>query len=387
MYWLLISLPALVVLVWLWRRQFRQHKHYRQQNILSEDYFVGLNYLLNEQPDAAIDIFIRLLDVDSNTVEMHMALGSLFRRQGETDRAIRIHQNIVERPNLSKELHAQALQALGRDYMVAGVFDRAEHLLLEAIAGCSTKHQVQSLYYLLDIYEREKDWFAALEVAQKLQKQAHENKNQTIAHYYCEVIEDPRHPLSVGQSHHYLQLALQADKYSIRAGLLKAKYFMQAKEYKNALKLYKQLLKQEPDFLPEIVPLLENVYQQLNDPKGFLDYLYKYVGTEQGAQPLLMVIVAQQLQLLHGTQVALDFLTEQLQDYPSLQGIEYLLTLRTQLLQGKEQQQVAFLAATLRRLIAEKAQYICEHCGFSGKKLPWLCPSCRRWSTIKPALI
>lgn len=386
MYLLIILLSVLVVGAgWFWGRQFRQHKNYRKQDRLSKDYFIGLNYLLNEQPDAAIDIFIRLLEVDSNTVETHMALGSLFRRQGETERAIRIHQNIITRPNLSEELRVQALQALGRDYMVAGVFDRAERLFLESV-DIETKHQVQSLHYLLDIYEREKDWFAALEIAQKIQKQTNEDKSQAIAHYYCEFIEDSRHPLSVGQSHHYLQLALQADKYSIRASLLKAKHFMQQKEYKSALKLYKRLLKQEPSFLPEILSLLENVYQQLNNTKGLLDYLYKYVGTEQGSQPLLMVIVAQQLQLLHGTLVAVDFLTEQLQDYPSLKGIEYLLTLRAQLLQGKEQQQVVFLATTLRRLLAEKAQYVCEHCGFSGKKLHWLCPSCRRWGNIKPVV-
>ncbi len=384
MYLLGILLLVLAVGVgWFCGRQSQRHKNYRNQNILAKDYFVGLNYLLNEQPDAAIDIFIRLLTVDSNTVEMHMTLGSLFRRRGETDRAIRIHQNIIARPNLSKELREQALQALGRDYMAAGVFDRAERLFLEAVES-GTTHREQSLHYLLDVYEREKDWFSALEIAQKLQKQTNENKSQAIAYYYCEVIEDPRHPLSVAQNHHYLELALQADKYNIRAGLLKAKYFVQEQEYKSALKLYKQLLKQQPSFFPEIVPLLENVYQQLNDAKGLLNYLYKYVGAEHGSQPLLTVSVAQQLQLLHGTQVALDFLTEQLQDYPSLPGIEYLVTLRSQILQGQERQQMIFLATTMRRLMVRKAQYLCEHCGFSGEKLHWLCPSCRRWGTIKP---
>ncbi len=352
----------------------------------SKDYFVGLNYLLNEQPDAAVDVFIRMLEVDSNTVETHMALGSLFRRRGETDRAIRIHQNIIARPNLAKELRVQALQELGRDYMVAGVFDRAERLFLEAVES-GTKHRIQSLHFLLDVYEREKDWFAALEIAQKLQKQANENKAQAIAHYYCEVIEDPRNHLSVEQRNHYLQLALQEDKHSIRAGLLKANYFLTEKDHKSALKIYKRLLKQEPSFLSKIVPLIEEVYSKLNDKKAFLDYLYKQLGKEQTLQPLLVVMVAQQLQLLHGAAAAIAFLTVQLQDYPSLLGIEYLLNLRTQSLQGKEQQNMKFLATILQRLLVEKAQYVCEHCGFSGKKLHWLCPSCRRWGTIKPILI
>lgn len=352
----------------------------------SKDYFVGLNYLLNEQPDAAVDVFIRMLEVDNNTVETHMALGSLFRRRGETDRAIRIHQNIIARPNLSKDLRIQALQELGRDYMTAGVFDRAERLFLEAVESGS-KNRVQSLHYLLDVYEREKDWFAALEIAQKLQKQANENKTQAIAHYYCEVIEDPRNNLSIEQANHYLQLALQADKYNIRAGLLKAKKFFTAKDYKSALKVYKRLLKQEPNFLFKIVPLLKETYIQLSDQNGLLDYLYKQIGREQTPQALLIVLVAKQLQFLYGIDAAIDFLTMQLHEYPSLSGIEYLLNLRTQSLQGKEQHDMQFLTTTLQRLLAEKAQYVCEHCGFSGKKLHWLCPSCRRWGTIKPVFV
>ena len=378
---LLLLLAGLVG--WFLGRKFIPHQPKRNAENFSKDYFIGLNYLLNEQPDEAVDVFIRMLEVDSNTVETHMALGSLFRRRGETDRAIRIHQNVIARPNLPKEQRVQALQELGRDYMVAGVFDRAERLFLEAVES-DTQHRLQSLHYLLDVYEREKDWFAALEIAQQLQRQIKIDKGKAIAHYYCEIIEDPRNHLSLEQSNKYLQLALQADKNCIRAGLLKAKQYLQEQDYKNASKLYRRLIKQDAAFIPKIMPLLEETYRQLDDMKGLIDYLYKQISAESQPQPLLMVMLAKKLQVWHGTQAAVDFLTQRLPEDPSLPGMEYLLALQAKALQGKEQQGVALLENIVRGLMLEKAKYLCEHCGFSGKQLHWLCPSCRRWGTIKP---
>ena len=387
MHFLLLLLLLLAGFVgWCFGRKSTRCPHKREQENFSKDYFIGLNYLLNEQPDAAVDVFIRMLEVDSNTVETHMALGSLFRRRGETERAIRIHQNIIARPNLPKALRVQALQELGRDYMAAGVFDRAERLFLEAVEG-GTEHRVQSLHYLTDVYEREKDWFAALEMAQQLQKQTNVDKSTAIAQYYCEIIEDPRNHLTTEQSNKYLQLALQADKYCIRAGLIKAQQLLEGKEYKTAIKLYKRLLKQDPSFIPKVILLLENVYQKIDDRKGLVDHLYQYIGQEHAPQPLLIVMLAQQLQRWHGAQAAITFLTQQLQEYPSLQGLEYLLTLQAKASQIDEQQNLTFLEKTLHRLIVEKTHYQCEHCGFSGKKLHWLCPSCRRWGTVKPVTV
>ena len=381
-FWLLLLLLAGIA-GWLLRGKFIPHVPKKNQPGLSKDYFVGLNYLLNEQPDEAVDVFIRLLEIDSHTVEVHMALGSLFRRRGEINRAIRIHQNIIARPNLPKELRVQALQELGRDYMAAGVFDRAERLFLETVES-DTRYRLQSLHYLIDIYEREKDWFSALEIAQQLDKQTKVNKGQAIAHYYCEIIEDPRNQLSSEQTNKYLQLALQVDKHCLRAGLLKAKQAAQVNDTKNAIKLYQRLVKQDATFIPKIMPLLENLYQQTNDHKGLIDYLYKQIGVEQSPQPLLIVTLAKKLQVWHGTAVAIDFLTKQLPEHVSLSGLEYLLTLHTELSSEQEQQNIDLLLSVVHRLAVEKARYLCEHCGFSGQQLHWLCPSCRRWGTIKP---
>ncbi|MSP53690.1 MAG: tetratricopeptide repeat protein [Gammaproteobacteria bacterium] len=246
-------------------RRILRRKRRRNQTV-SKDYFIGLNYLLSEQPDKAVDVFIRMLEVDSDTIEMHFALGSLFRRRGETDRAIRIHQNLLTRANLDKILRVEILMELGCDYMAAGVHDRAERLFQEVVEA-GKPHRVAALYYLLDIYEREKDWQAALTVAQQLQEQG-ENVSHRIAQYYCELVEESRQRLSLSEIKNYLDLAVKAAPNSIRSKSLIAKYIDQTD--------------------------------------------------------------------------------------------------------------------TSEALTSQEGHYQCEHCGYSGKKLTWQCPSCRRWETIKP---
>ena len=238
----------------------------RRNQTVSKDYFIGLNYLLSEQPDKAVDVFIRMLEVDSDTIEMHFALGSLFRRRGETDRAIRIHQNLLTRANLDKVLRLETLMELGRDYMAAGVHDRAERLFQEVVEA-GKPHRVAALYYLLDIYEREKDWQAALTVSQQLQENG-EKVSHRIAQYYCELVDESKASLSPSEIKNYLDLAIKAAPNSIRAKALVAKY-------------------------------IDNTD--------------------------------------------------------------------------------ASVAAAI-----QEGNYQCAHCGYSGKKLTWQCPSCRHWETMKP---
>jgi lipopolysaccharide biosynthesis regulator YciM len=368
---------------WLIGRNNPRKKAKQEQQQFSKDYFVGLNYLLNEQPDEAVDVFIRMLEVDKNTVETHMALGSLFRKRGETHRAIRVHQNIIARPNLSKDMRLQALQELARDYLAAGVYDRAERLFLEA-AETHGKHRLQSLYYLLDIYEREKDWYAALETAQQLQKIAGMDKNKMIAQYYCEVIEDPRNHFAFDKINAYLADAFAADPHCLRAGLLKAKQEIVAQNTEEAIKIYQQLIKQDPEFVPMILPLLEQAYLQRNDEKGFVDYLYK--SLEAIPQPCVIVKIAEKLASWHGVEPAIEFLQQQLPEHPSLPAIEYLVSLQAdELSDANTKQQAQLLQRYLHKVNMAKPRYQCKHCGYHGRKMHWQCPSCRRWGDVKPS--
>ena len=368
---------------WLLGRTSDRKNKKNTPETLSQDYFIGLNYLLNEEPDRAVDVFIQMLEVDDQTVETHLALGSLFRRRGEVERAIRIHQNLIARPNLSKRLRIQSLVELGRDYMSAGVLDRAERLFLEAIET-GGPHRLISLQFLREIYEREKDWFAAVDVAEQIQRLAGEDMGQQLAQYYCEIIEDPRQNLSLQQSIDYLRNGLQADRNSTRVSLLKAKQVSEEGDYKEAIKLYKRVLKQEPSFIPVVLPLLEQVYQPLGDDKAYVNFLYK--SLDEIHHPLLVVAIARKLQEWHGVESALSFLQERLQESPSLVGLEYLMTLQSQFLSGDNQNNMQLAEAMVQTLLRQQPHYQCEHCGFVGRKLHWLCPSCHRWGSIKPVL-
>ncbi len=195
---LLLLLPIAAVSGW-----YGGYKHKssaaQKPNFLPRDYFIGLKYLIDEQPDKAVDIFIKMLEVNSDTVETHLALGGLFRRRGEVNRAIRIHQNLIARPQLVKGQRVQALSELAQDYMRAGVLDRAENLFLELLE--LDKGNEANFRYLLHIYEQQKDWEQAITIARKLH-----NMQPAIAHYYCELGDHKK--------------ALLMDKNCVRATLL-----------------------------------------------------------------------------------------------------------------------------------------------------------------------
>ena len=154
---------------------------------LNIDYLKGLNFLLNEQTDQALEHFLQMVRVDDQTIETHFALGSLFRRRGEVDRAIRIHQNIIARPDLAAEQRDQALFSLAKDYLGAGLLDRAEKLFVRLAQG--SRFQVQALENLCRIYEQEKDWEKAIDAGQRLELLGGRSLALQIAHYYCELAE------------------------------------------------------------------------------------------------------------------------------------------------------------------------------------------------------
>src|SRR6476620_1368736 len=183
---LLLALAALAG-AWYLGYQSKQKKHESEKLTLPRDYLVGLNFLLNEEPDKAVDIFIKMLEVDSNTVETHLAVGKLFRRRGEVDRAIRIHQNLIARPQLDKIYREQSLYELGQDYLSAGMLDRAERIFLELVNTKSLS--AKALQTLIDIYQQEKDWEKAVQTAVQYESVTKQTMHTVIAHYYCEIGE------------------------------------------------------------------------------------------------------------------------------------------------------------------------------------------------------
>ena len=187
--WLLL-IPAAAAAGWLAGRRGGEIKGGARVSRLSNTYFRGLNYLLNEQQDKAIEIFLQIAEVDKDTVETQFALGHLFRRRGEVDRAIRLHQNLVARIGLSEEQKTRAVLALGEDYMRAGLLDRAETLFTDLVK--MGVHAPQALRQLIAIYQFERDWYKAIDHALEYEKTSGEPMGRVIAHFHCELAEKAR---------------------------------------------------------------------------------------------------------------------------------------------------------------------------------------------------
>jgi lipopolysaccharide biosynthesis regulator YciM len=344
-------------------------------------FFRGLNYLLDEQPDKAIDVFLKLAEVDPETVETHLALGSLFRRRGEVDRAIRIHQNLVARPNLGKEHRAYAVFELGQDYMRAGLFDRAESLFGELVE--QRLHRTRALVGLREIYQQEKDWRRCLDVAQQLQSVTGESMSTEIAQYHCELAEEALKAGDAEAARESLHGAQAADATCVRATMLRAHMEMAGGDATRAAVLYRQVGEQGPEYLSEILSELREAYRR-SGRTDLLDDLRRFYREHPNAP--VMRALADVIEQEGGEEAAVGFLTDHLATHADLAGLERLLELQCRRLQGEDQvcatQRAAL--AVIRQLHARQPAYQCEYCGFAARHLHWQCPSCKQWGSIKP---
>ncbi|MEO8401105.1 MAG: lipopolysaccharide assembly protein LapB [Gammaproteobacteria bacterium] len=378
--WWLILISAAVFGAWCLGYQSRQSRFIAQKHNLPRDYLVGLNFLLNEEPDKAVDIFIKMLEVDSNTVETHLAVGKLFRRRGEVDRAIRIHQNLIARPQLDKTYREQSLYELGQDYFSAGVLDRAERIFLDVVG--IKEYSVSALRALLDIYQQEKAWENAIQTAYKLEAATKKNMQPTIAHYYCE-LADMAFSKSLGESaNQYLRQALDADQNCVRASLLQARVDMQKNDYKAAVKALKRIKGQNPDYLSEAIDGLASCYEELNEEEKLVGYLMKMLD-EHPRIPVVLIL-SERIRKWKGDKVAAKFVADYVRRYPTLRGLHLFINLHMSSTEGQARDDLTILQNLTKKLLSDKPDYQCISCGFSGKTLHWLCPGCKQWSSVKP---
>jgi lipopolysaccharide biosynthesis regulator YciM len=341
-------------------------------------YFKGLNLLLNEQPDKAVDHFLTMLEVDKDTVETHLALGSLFRRRGEVDRAIRIHQNLIARPTLDRDQRALALLALGQDYLKAGLYDRASGLFEELIERQLYQHQ--ALNHLHQIYQRTKDWDKAMAIALRLEALGGFNLRLERAHYCCELAN-----LALGRgdetsAENLLNKALATDKNTVRASLMLGNLAIRQGNYPAAIAHYRRLEAQDPAFLSEaLLPLVDAYRHSQNDTA--LHDLLQGLASRYGCVEALRLLLDQPdtRQDEAGVQ---ELLADFLQKYPSLKAMNYLLKGQPQA--AKTSELIPQLEAIVEHLVKEEFPYLCQKCGFSSRQIYWQCPGCATWGSIRP---
>ena len=377
-----ILLPIAALSGWFYGRKDSQNSSTNLLNRggMSPDYFEGLNYLLNDRPDKAIEVFIKVLEVETETVETHLALGSLFRRRGEVDRAIRIHQNLIARPTLGKEHRGLALHELGIDYMRSGLLDRAENLFKELIDG--ELYEQQALRNLVDIYQQEQDWDCALEYIRRYERVSGEDLRHVRAHFYCENAVQLREAKNYSEAFRTLSKALKEDKNCVRAQLLYADMSTSLGDYEAAISSLKKIEHQDIDFLPEAIPRLVNNYRQLDRIDDMSAYLVQLSKLHSGITP---VLVLAELTAEHtGLKEAKDHIVTELKMRPTIRGIDRLIDYSLAGAVGEARQNLELLKETTRKLVADKLNYKCRNCGFSGRSLHWQCPSCKSWNTVKP---
>lgn len=376
--WLLLVFAALLSAWWL--GFYSRKKRAEAKLNLPRDYLVGLNYVLNEETDKAVDVFIKMLEVDSQTVETHLAVGKLFRRRGEVDRAIRIHQNLIARPQLDKFYREQSLFELGQDYLSAGFLDRAERVFLEIVEV--KEYSVPALKALLDIYQQEKDWKNAIIFAQRLSIATQKNMQHVIAHYYCELSEAAYQKGESERANHYIKEALEADAQCVRASLLQAKLDMAQGEPKAALRSLKRIKDQNPDYLSEAIEALAACYEALGEEQKMVAYLMRVL--EKYPRVPVVLILSERIRKWKGDKVAANFVADYVRRYPSVRGLNLFINLYLSCTEGRAREDLNLVHNLTKKLLSNQPDYQCISCGFSGKSLHWQCPGCKQWSSIKP---
>lgn len=342
----------------------------------------GLNYLLEEQPDKAIDMFLELVAVDGETVETHLALGSLFRRRGEVDRAIRIHQNLIARKNLSAEQRGDALFELGQDYMRAGLLDRAELLFQELVE--LRLHHRRALQSLRELYEQERDWAKCLEVAERLAPLTGQAMGVAIAQYHCELAEEARRAGDSARARTELRLANEADPGCVRAMMLEGRAALEDGDPRRASSLFMLVAERHATYVPEVLPELIDALRRLgrDDVPAVLEGLAR-----RHSSPALILSLSEAVAETQGEDAAMGLLTRYLSRHADLAALERLFALQAGQGPGADRaggDRLRVALEVIRHLLARQPAYQCDHCGFQARSLHWQCPSCRCWGCVLP---
>ncbi|HVL55286.1 MAG TPA: lipopolysaccharide assembly protein LapB, partial [Burkholderiaceae bacterium] len=363
----------------------------RASSRLPDSYFKGLNFLLNEQPDKAIDAFIDVVKLDPETVELHFALGNLFRRRGETDRAIRVHQNLAERRDIEPRQREHALYELGNDFLRAGLLDRAEDVF-NRLEGSS--YAAAALRHRLEIAQMVRDWPTAIDLAERLQQQPGQaDARPAIAHFRCELAQQalsaagaPAAPPGAEdrwqRARRELERAIEVEPAHPRAWLLLGELGRRQQDDRAAVDAWSQLARLSPAHLALIGDAWIDAHQRLGRLDEGIAQL-EAILVEHPSVDALRAVARGKAQR-DGLPSAIEWLQAQLARAPSLLGLEQLLELRRELRGGEHDADAALTGSMIARQASRLSRYVCSHCGFKARQFYWQCPGCNRWDSYAP---
>lgn len=355
-------------------------------NKLSRDYVTGMNLLLSNQTEKAVDLFLDMLEKQEtenhieqgSQFEAELTLGNLFRSRGEVDRALRIHQALDRSPNYSFEQKLLAKQQLAKDFMSVGFYDRAENLYILLV---DEPHFAENaLQQLALIYQKTKEWQKAINVAEKLAKIAPQSDNLNLAQYYCEFAKTLS---DQNEKQRFLQLALKVSPSCVRASILLAELCIEQQNFAESVSVLENVLNQDPEYISEALPLLKQSYQALSQNESFELFLIKASSAYKNSAVDLALaeLIAEKDSIV----VAQNKIYQQLSQNPSPflfhRFIQYQIA---EAEDGQAKESLVLLHKMVGERIKQGFEYRCIHCGYQSHKLIWNCPSCRQWQSIKP---
>ncbi len=376
--WMLLVFPLFFGMGWLAAR-IDIKELLTESNTLPRSYFQGLNFLLNEQQDQAIEAFIEVVKVDPQTIELHFALGSLFRRRGEVDRAIRMHLNLVERGDLDEVKKQQALFELAQDYLKAGILDRAE-TAFQSLHG--TPYEKESLEFLLEIFQKEHDWLKAIDITQRLTALTGESHGKLAAFFFCELAASELAQKQTEAAVVHLEQALNADPKGVRASMMLGDIELAAGHAPRAIEIWKKVEQQDAQYLPLVAERVLQGYRQNNDENGGVvllqSYLQKYPSLD--LMNVLFSVIVQR----DGAEAAYQLVRNELKRNPSLLGLDKLLEAQLLGYSGERRSDIELVKGLIHNRTRSLAMYRCGHCGFKAKQFYWHCPACHSWESYSP---
>lgn len=376
-YWWLLALPLFFTLGWIAAR-VDINQLLSESTTLPAAYFKGLNFLITDQHDKAIEAFVEAVEANADSLELHFALGSLFRRRGEVDRAIHLHLNLLERRELPEPQKMAVMAELAQDYLKAGLLDRAEELFKSLD---DSRYKQPALRALLEIYVREREWERAIESAKELERLSGVPFRKEIAQYYCEMAMKSILTNDHHTARHELEKALDANKGCVRANILLGDMEAADGAHKVAISMWKRVEFQKPEYLGLIAARLLTSYRAIGKLDEGMAQLRSYLQTYK--LPSLQAVVYEAVLAEQGPESAAVLARQELSKKPSLQTLDQLLKARM-LFDKHDQQDTNLTQQTVRAAIGTRNAFVCDQCGFRAKNFHWQCPACNAWEAIAP---
>jgi lipopolysaccharide biosynthesis regulator YciM len=376
--WMLLVFPLFFGMGW-WAARLDIKDLLSESTALPESYFQGLNFLLNEQQDKAIEAFIEVVKIDPHTVELHFALGSLFRRRGEVDRALRMHHNLVDRADLDDDKRQQAIFELAQDYLKAGILDRAERLFGELK---DTTYARPALEFLLELFQKEHDWLKAIATAQQLSAVSGVSNCKQVAFFYCELATEEIKTGNLASARDHLQQALKDCPASVRATIMLGDMVNAEGDLAQAISLWQGIETQDAQYLPLVAERLLAAYSSLDREAEGIQLLRNYL-TKYHSIDLLNVVFDGMLKY-ESTASAYQLVRDELERNPTLLGLDKLLEARLLEVPMDKRADIELVKNLVLKRTRNLAMYHCSHCGFKARKFYWHCPACQAWDSYAP---